>query len=277
MTSTALLVEKQADWSWHSHCGVSWLTCSLLADWPHAFGSRHGFPRKPDQLAGYLNLPSDQAHWAHQVHGHHLVWTESGCVQTHAPVRDQADAVATQTPSQSVWVSTADCSPILIAGWQLQEDALIPQVGAVHAGWRGTAASIVPQVVQAWLQKGVQLESIKVAMGPAISGPVYQVSQEVAAQVLQTLPPDSDLLRQTTYPDPEPDRIRLDIRKVNELQLLQLGIPAENISVSPHCTWTESELFFSYRRDRSLRHSEGHVQVQWSGIGLDPSRLWTTH
>jgi polyphenol oxidase len=60
-------------------------------------------------------------------------------------------------------------------------------------------------------------------------------------------------------PDPQPGRVRLDVRQVNALQLQQLGLSASQISIAPHCTFQEPEQFFSYRREKLKR-------VQWSGI-----------
>lgn len=59
--------------------------------------------------------------------------------------------------------------------------------------------------------------------------------------------------------DDTPGRARLDIRRINALQLQQLGLQPEQIAIAPHCTYQEPEHFFSYRRDRQK-------QVQWSGI-----------
>ena len=60
-------------------------------------------------------------------------------------------------------------------------------------------------------------------------------------------------------PDEEPGRIRLDVPRINVLQLLTLGLQLDQIAIAPHCTYQESDKFFSYRRTREKK-------VQWSGI-----------
>ena len=60
-------------------------------------------------------------------------------------------------------------------------------------------------------------------------------------------------------PDPEPGRARLDVRRVNALQLEHLGIAPEQVAIAPHCTHQEPDRFFSYRRAKEKK-------VQWSGI-----------
>jgi copper oxidase (laccase) domain-containing protein len=109
-------------------------------------------------------------------------------------------------------------------------------------------------------------------MGPAIAGEVYQVSETVAAEVgASIVSPDKadtpeailDVLQQLPdspyLDDPKPGRVRLDVRRVNAIQLEQLGISSEQVAIAPHCTYQQPEHFFSYRRDKLKK-------VQWSGI-----------
>jgi hypothetical protein len=59
--------------------------------------------------------------------------------------------------------------------------------------------------------------------------------------------------------DPQPGRVRLDVRQVNRLQLLQLGLESEQVAIAPYCTYQTPAHFFSYRRNPEKK-------VQWSGI-----------
>jgi YfiH family protein len=143
------------------------------------------------------------------------------------------------------------------------------QVAALHSGWRGTAENIVAVAISQMVNQGSQLEQIRVAIGPAISGEVYQVNTEVAIQTCASLvdldnPDDilktvQDFDNSPILPDSEPGKARLDVRRTIELQLEQLGITSEQVAISPHCTYQDPENFFSYRRD-------GQKKVQWSGI-----------
>jgi len=180
--------------------------------------------------------------------------------------RPSADGILTEQTGQAVWVCSADCTPVLIA------DEKTGQVAAVHAGWRGTASRIVPNAIARLLDTGSNLENLRIALGPAIAGEVYQVSETVAAEVgasivsqdtANTTEAILDVLQQLPDPpildDPKPGRVRLDVRRVNALQLEQLGIHPEQVAIAPHCTYQEPELFFSYRRNKLKK-------VQWSGI-----------
>ncbi|MEN9871233.1 MAG: hypothetical protein RLZZ171_2225, partial [Cyanobacteriota bacterium] len=108
-------------------------------------------------------------------------------------------------------------------------------------------------------------------IGPAISGKMYQVDETVAIEVSQTIMPDNDLepeiilskLKQLPnapiLDDEVSGKVRLNVPRVNQIQLEQLGINLEQIAIAPYCTFESQDLFFSYRRT-------GEKKVQWSGI-----------
>lgn len=261
------IIEKTFNhtWHWHTWSGLPYLTCSLLQDWNHGFFSSAFSPRTPDVFIEALH-PEAQVYRLRQVHGN-IVLTpteiDSATAGQSEPERPAGDGILTEQPGQAVWVCSADCTPVLIA------DQKTGQVAAIHAGWRGTAARIVPNAIARLLESGSRLHNLRIAMGPAIAGEVYQVSDTVAAEVgasivsadtteaileaLQQLP-NSPILD-----DPKPGRVRLDVRRVNALQITELGIDSEQIAIAPHCTYQQPEHFFSYRRDKLKK-------VQWSGI-----------
>jgi polyphenol oxidase len=276
-------------WHWQTWQGASYLTCSLLKDWAHGFFTQQFWSRPPETLVNILH-PAAQVYRVKQVHGNTVLnvaeldpvsrptsETEAEELPIDKPVAE-ADGLYTTAAEQAVWVCTADCTPVLIG------DLATGRVAAIHAGWRGTAAAIVPRTISHLQAEGSQLQDLRIAMGPAITGEVYQVSTAVAAQVgatvleganldsqldhqLSSQPetadeilhqlhqlPDSPILE-----DPQPGRARLDVRKINLLQLQQLGIEPHQLSVAPYCTYQHPDLFFSYRRERQKK-------VQWSGI-----------
>ena len=231
--------------SWHWQ-GATHLTCNLLAGWRHQFGGRLGSQEFP----GVKNYRLRQIH--------------SGLVlsPTDMQVGDVGDGLMANKPGQALWVCSADCVPVLIGCLHTGT------VAALHAGWRGTAAKIIPTAVQKLLHQGSTLSSLRIALGPAISGSNYQVQNDVVAALAATLvTPDQPTVaavigqwqEQPQLLRPDGERWRLDLRQVQVQQLLQLGIPPDQIAVSPHCTYADPERFYSYRRD-------GKTQVQWSGI-----------
>ncbi|MDJ0703402.1 MAG: peptidoglycan editing factor PgeF [Leptolyngbyaceae cyanobacterium MO_188.B28] len=265
-------------WRWQTWNDLSYLTCSLLDSFSHGFFTRSFWPQKPKDLSRILH-PTATVHRVKQVHGNTMLSpseirqavTATVAAEIASPTESDleppaADGLLTEAPEQAVWVCSADCNPVLIA------DPVRGQVAAVHAGWRGTAQKIVPAAIARLQAQGSQLKHLRVAMGPAIAGEVYQVSDQVAAEVAATIVPAEqfetveamlDHVQQIEHPpllpDPQPGRFRLDVRRVNCLQVEQLGTPPEQIAIAPHCTYQEPEHFFSYRRTREKK-------VQWSGI-----------
>jgi polyphenol oxidase len=300
-------------WNWQTWQGLPYLTCSLLQDWQHGFFSQHFGSRSPAELTQILHPSAavfriKQVHGNTVLSTTTLSTTalstttlsttalstttlSTTALSASEPCAPQiennlselaaeleaeseakksfpeADGLISQQANQSIWVCSADCTPALIA------DVETGQVSAIHAGWRGTALKIVPMAIARLQSQGSQLQHLRIAMGPAIAGEVYQVSTTVAAQVGATLltePIDTtnlelmlEYLKQIPnspiLDDLQAGRARLDVRRVNQLQLEQLGISPEQISIAPYCTYQNPELFFSYRRTHQK-------QVQWSGI-----------
>lgn len=295
-----------SNWHWRDWNGLSYLTCSLLKDWPHGFFTRDFWPRSPEQLIDVWQHPVNsqvpEVFRVKQVHGNTVLPTSqltpisqnsagqnpeanstasNSAAETNSPDLKEADGLRTEKTDQAVWVASADCSPVLIA------DITTGQVAAVHSGWRGTAKAIVPEAIGQFIhlnpnethQGPNQLKNLRIAIGPAIAGEVYQVSEEVAAEVGISIYPENinpeeltepetlasvlEWLKQIPgtpiFPDREPGKVRLDVRQAISLQLDKIGITSQQIAIAPHCTYQTPEQFFSYRRD-------GLKKVQWSGI-----------
>ncbi len=262
-------------WHWRTWQELPYLTCSLLEPWQHGFFTQQFWPRSPTELREILQ-PTAQVYQVRQVHGSQILspseLESDQILDSAVPSPPTADGLLSEQSNQSVWVCTADCTPALIA------DGRTGQVAAVHAGWRGTAAKILPRAIDRLQAQGSQLSDLRIVMGPAIAGEVYQVSTEVAAkvgatalrsQMLDVIPaphPVESLLEALyqlpnppLYTDSKPGHARLDVRQVNALQLEQLRIQPEQVAIAPYCTYQNPEYFFSYRRDN-------RKQVQWSGI-----------
>jgi YfiH family protein len=252
-------------WQWQSWHGLPYLTCTLLDNWRHGFFTQQFSPRLPAALVEVLQ-PGVNVYRVQQVHGDRVLTPAEIDRETEESAFPPADALISDGEEQSLWVASADCTPALIG------DLATGRVAAIHAGWRGTAKRIVPNAIARFLALGSSLANLRIALGPAIAGEVYQVTEAVAAEVMASLYqkeemeaseailaalqaiPDSPLL-----PDPEPGRIRLDVRRTNVLQLQQLGISAGQIAIAPYCTYQQPDDFFSYRRTQQKN-------IQWSGI-----------
>ena len=180
------------------------------------------------RLAAAIGLDQDRVVWMNQVHGDHVVTVDGPCDRA----IDQTDALVTTTPRLALAVVTADCVPVLLS------DARAGVVGAVHAGRVGAQKGVVARAVEAMLAAGAHAEDISALLGPAVSGPNYEVPGAMAAEVDAALPGS---LTTTAAGTPA-----LDLRAGIARQLAELGIGA--IDADPRCTVADATLF-SHRRD----------------------------
>lgn len=274
-------------WTWKTWKDRPYLVCSLISQ-PHGFFTSHFYPQTPESLVSVL-APSAQVYRVKQVHSADVLMadevarqiageiasenareSENAIAASHPPLANKvptplplADGVISDRPQQSVWACSADCTPALIS------DVITGQVAAVHAGWRGTAQKILPATVSRLVAAGSEIQNLRVALGPAIDGQVYQVGKDVAAEVglsvaghLSETALIDHLMSVESPPllaDDHAERVRLDVRRINQMQLEQMGLASAQVAIAPHCTYQDPDNFFSYRRTQEKK-------VQWSGI-----------
>jgi YfiH family protein len=153
-----------------------------------------------------------------------------------------ADAIVSNTPGQVLAVQVADCVPLLLA------DPRTGAVGAVHAGWRGSAARIAPAAVQTLAREfGVRPQDLVAAVGPSIGPCCYEVGADVLDAFRRAGVNDEELDRWFTRADAE--SLRLDLWTANADQLAGAGVSTGHIYRSGLCTQTHATVFDSYRAD----------------------------
>ena len=139
----------------------------------------------------------------------------------------EGDALLTNQPGVTVSIRTADCFPVLLVDMHHQS------VAAVHAGWRGTADGVVVQTLRRMRAEfGTHAVDISAAIGPGIGKCCYPVGEEVARRFGLT------------------QAGRLDLAAENLHQLVEYGVPREQISLGRACTFCDRARFYSWRRDR---------------------------
>jgi YfiH family protein len=149
----------------------------------------------------------------------------------------KGDAAITAVRGALLGVQTADCVPILLADRRGQV------VGAVHAGWRGTAAGITQRTVQMIHEKyGISPTDLIAVIGPHNAICCYEVGDDVIDAVKDA---DCFVFR------PEWQKPHFNQALANQKQLLGAGIPQQQIAVSTICTQCRGDLFYSYRREGS--------------------------
>lgn len=153
-----------------------------------------------------------------------------------------ADAVVSGMEGVLLGVQVADCVPILLY------DGAGGSVGAVHAGWRGTAAGIIKNAIYALAPDGTG--DVRVALGPAIRWCCYGVGRDVLESVIEATG-DGD------YHKERDGTLCLDLPSANRVQAVSAGVPARNVWTSDECTFCYPDRFHSYRYTKSRVGRQG--------------------
>ena len=176
------------------------------------------------------------------------------------------DGMVSQTPRLLLGIQSADCLPVILA------DTKRRAVGIFHAGWRGTLKRIVEKgagEMRRWF--GTLPRDIRAAIGPGIHGCCYEVGPDIRESFESQFEYGAKLFREIEESDPVrekypmlfltarapghselPKKIFLDLPEANRRQLLAIGVPAKNISVSPLCTACHPDSLFSYRAEKGV-------------------------
>ena len=166
------------------------------------------------------------------------------------PELPECDGLVTNTPGMALVVFTADCTPILL------HDPVTGAVGAVHAGWRGTAAGIAQKTVQAMhLHYGCDPANICAAIGPNIKQCCFETDEDVPQAILQSLGEAAK-----PHITQNGNKYHLDLTAINAAFLRRAGVC--NIEAAPQCTRCNPERFWSARVHGNDRGSQGAVIVR---------------
>jgi YfiH family protein len=181
-------------------------------------------------------LPAAPA-WISQVHG--IAVVDAASVRPGQPVR-VADASIATSPGVVCAVMTADCLPVLFA------DLAGTVVGAAHAGWRGLAAGVLGETVAAMRAAGAG--AITAWLGPAIGPTRFEVSVDVLDSFLANAGAEAEQVRAAFAPFAgRPGKYLADMNALARLLLARDGVT--RVWGGDHCTASEPDRFYSYRRD----------------------------
>jgi polyphenol oxidase len=267
---------ERAGFYWRERDGVRALICTPLEQdgFTNAFSTRVGgvspMPSDALNLAGFNeddaeNIFENRRRFLKLLEGD---WTLTSCWQTHsADIRviyseqdarqkpgvlgdaEYCDALVSDTANVLLSVKTADCVPVLIG------DQATGAFAAVHAGWRGTSASIVKRAIER-LQSdfGSDAATLRCAIGPAANICCYEVGAEVIRLFKECFPQSDHLFTPT-----RDGHARIDLQRANQDQLVSAGASSDRIYIAPLCTMDRTDLFFSYRREKALHGRVGRL------------------
>jgi len=194
------------------------------------------------KVAESIGVPLESFVFCEQVHGGEVAVAGepergAGTIPDRPPVA-RVDGLVTSAPGTALGILTADCATVYFV------DQVHRAVGLVHAGWRGTAASIAARAITVMgAEFGTEPHELVVAVGPSIGPCCYQVGADVYEAVTTPNPALS-----ATFDPSGDDRWRFDLKHANQIIVEHTGVPTSAIHVSDICTACDRRLF-SYRRD----------------------------
>lgn len=163
------------------------------------------------------------------------------------PVAGDYDGLITNEPGVALIVFSADCTPILLF------DPVRRAIGAVHAGWRGTAAGIAAKAVeQMTAAYDCRPEDIRAAIGPCIGPCCFETNADVPAAMVDALGKDAEMAIR-----PQKDKYYVNLKEINRLWLKRCGV--RRIEISPDCTHCQPERFWSHRITGDARGSQAAI------------------
>lgn len=149
----------------------------------------------------------------------------------------ETDALITNVHDLPLMLCFADCAPIIFA------DAENVAVGIAHGGWKGTLNKIAAKTFLAMKENfGTQAKDCFAGIGPSIGVCCYEVGEDVIDAVKKSFPNHVDeiILERD-------GKFFLDLWSANVIQLMEVGLPAENIEVAGDCTCCQKSWYYSYR------------------------------
>ena len=267
---------SRAGFYWRAVEGVRALVCTALEEegFANAFSTRLGgvspMPQDALNLAGFdddaaENIYENRRRFLKLFAGE---WTLAACWQVHgASVRvvqssedarepldslgesARCDALVTHAARVLLGVKTADCVPIILG------DARTGACAAVHAGWRGTLSEIIQRTLERMsAEYGTRAADVRAAIGPAAGACCYEVGDEVIEAFRQKFTDADQLLTPTRE-----NHARIDLQRANREQLSAAGVAESHIHVAPLCTMCRTDLFFSYRHEKSIYGRTGRL------------------
>jgi len=184
------------------------------------------------RFARSLGLSRDRLFEQRQVHGTDVrLVSETDVAKTVAEL--EGDALIARAEGCAVAARTADCVPILIA------HPPSGHVAAVHAGWRGAVAGILPRAIASLAHDPSELI---VALGPHIRVEAFEIGEEVAAKMEQAARGRPIVQRSSAKPHG-------DLAALIRWQLRDAGVPHEAVDDVGGCTSSDAAQFFSHRRE----------------------------
>lgn len=267
-----MLATKYNQWTIENVEGIDLLFSPLLKEQSnlvHAFTTRKG-GQTPGPYAGFnlgtliggesgradalqnrqnlcrsLSIQDSRIAVAGQVHSANVEILQD---PENIPLLKNIDGLVSCRSNLTLMLHFADCVPVIVY------DRHKNVAGIFHAGWRGTAQSIVVRGLEAMQKEyACQPQDMLAAIGPAIGPCCYPVGKDAADQLGATVKSSEGLFEHRNADS----SVRPDLKGINARQLEEFGVRIENIDICSYCTACSHDIFYSHRASGGTTGRQG--------------------
>lgn len=185
--------------------------------------------KKEKLISEFLTYEDLPIQYMDQVHGNQVQSISS----VSSPIIE-TDALISASDNLVLGILSADCMPIAIS----KKDGSVFAI--IHAGWRGLISGVIQTCLSAFIKDEIKLTAW---IGPSISGGFYEVGSELYDAFMK-----SDEHSQSNFKRVNPKKWLFDLNGEAKRILKNHNV---EVHVSNQCTYTNHDLFYSYRRDQT--------------------------
>ena len=185
--------------------------------------------KKEKLISEFLTYKDLPIQYMDQVHGNRVQSISS----VSSPIIE-TDALVSASDNLILGILSADCMPIAIS----KKDGSVFAI--IHAGWRGLISGVIQTCLSAFIKDEIKLTAW---IGPSISGGFYEVGPELYDAFMK-----SDEHSQSNFKRVNPKKWLFDLNGEAKRILKNHNV---EVHVSNQCTYTNHDLFYSYRRDQT--------------------------
>ena len=153
------------------------------------------------------------------------------------------DAMVSGVKNIGISILTADCAPVLFY------DPNKKIIGCAHSGWKGALNGIIKNTVKKFNELNSNNNDLIAVVGPCINKDNYKVQIDFFKKFV-----DQDKINENFFQKINDGQYNFDLRSFINKELTNLNIKKiENMEMD---TFSQRELFYSYRRSRLNREQD---------------------
>ncbi len=147
-----------------------------------------------------------------------------------------ADGIFTSLTNNLIGILTADCAPILLSS------KCGNYICALHGGWKGLNKDIIKKGIYLFNKHKITNNDIICSVGPCINFANYEVKYDFMKKILKKNKKYKKLFMI------KKNIILFNLKQFAQVKLLEAGLPKKNIEIDKNDTYSNPNLFFSFRR-----------------------------